>query len=322
MFIGKSKKYRNILKEIERISELRSDVLIIGESGSGKGVIAKIIHEKSRTPGDNRQFIRVNLSHMKQKELSAILSNLDDKFEETAEFVPNRETGLSKEATIVIEQVETAGYQNQKQLAEFLNKLTGLRILQNSHKVNTRVIVTITEAPSLLVEKNEITKDLAQYLDSFTSLFIPPLRDRKEDIPLLVEHFIGEACKKIGIQEPVLDINALGILLRYPWKNNIRELKAVIERSILFSSSGTFTLPPDIIDKGTKATRLLETILNGDGKTINGSLDTIERNIIDSALKKFEYNISKTAEFLGMSDEHLEYRAYQLGLTHKNNHGG
>lgn len=317
MFIGKSKIYRNILKEIGRISALSCDVLIIGEPGTGKGIIAEKIHDESGPSGDALPFIRVKLSHMKEKELSAILCNLRDNAEKPTELFPRGVTGFSKGTTIVIEQVETAGYQNQQQLVDFLNELTDLRSLQNGHKLNTRVIVTMMEAPSLLADKKEITEALAQYLDTFTRLFIPPLRDRKEDIPLLVEHFIAEACKKIGILEPVLDINALGNLLKHPWKNNIRELKAVIERSIIFSSSGTFTLPSDIIDEGTKATRLLETILNGDGKTIDGSLDTIERNIIDSALNKFEYNILKTAEFLEMSSEHLEYRAHELGLIHK-----
>jgi len=317
MFIGKSKIYRNTLKEIGRISALRCDVLIIGEPGTGKGVIAEKIHDESGTSGEALPFIRVKLSHMKENELSAILCNLRDNGEKPTELFPRGVTGLSKGGTIVIEQVDTAGYRNQQHLVDFLNELTGLRSLKNRHKLDTRVIVTITEAPSLLADKKEITEELAQYLDSFTTLFIPPLRDRKEDIPLLVEHFIADACNKIGIQEPVPDINALGILLIHPWKNNTRELKAVIERSILLSSSGTFTLPPDIVDEGTRATRLLDTIFNGDGKTINGSLDTIERNIIDSALKKFDYNISKTAEFLEMSNDHLEYRANELGLLNK-----
>ncbi len=317
MFIGKSKIYRNILKEIGRISALRCDVLIIGEPGTGKGVIAKKIHDESGTSGDALPFIRVKLSHMKKNELSAILYNLRDIGEKPTELFPRGVTGLSKGATIVIEQVETAGYRNQQHLVDFLNELTGLRSLQNRHKLDTRVIVTMKETPSLLADKKEITEDLAQYLDSFTTLFIPPLRDRKEDIPLLVEYFITEVCNKIGVQKPVPGINALGVLLIHPWKKNIRELKTVIERSIHLSSSGTFTLPPDIVDGDTKATRLLETIFNADGTTIDGSLDTIERNIIDSALKKFEYNISKTAEFLEMSSEHLEYRAHELGLKHK-----
>lgn len=317
MFIGKSKIYRNILKETGRISALGCDVLIIGEPGTGKCIIAKKIHDESGTSGDALPFIRVKLSYMKENELSAILCNLRDNAEESDELLPHCVTGFSKGATIVIEQIETAGYRNQKHLISFLNELACLRRLHNGQNLNTRVIVTITEEPSLLADKKEITEDLAQYLDSFTRLLIPPLRDRKEDIPHLVEYFIAEACKKIGILEPVLDINALGILLKHPWKNNIRELKAIIDRSILFSSSGTFTLPPDIFDEETKATRLLETIFNADGKTINGSLDTIERNIIDSVLKKFEYNISKTAEFLEMSSEHLEYRAHELGLIHK-----
>jgi DNA-binding NtrC family response regulator len=322
ILIEKSKKYKRISKEIISISASKCDVLIIGEPGTGKGVIAKKIYEETGRFDNELPYTRVKLSHMKEKELSDILCKLENNPQETVELVSPYISMQSKVATIVIEEVETAGYQNQKRLISFLNRLTCLRSLYNDHMINIRVIITVREAPSLLVDKNEITVELAQYLESFTRIFIPPLRENREDILHLVEHFITETCRKIGIQEPVLDINTISILLEHPWKNNIRELKSVIGRSILFSSCGTFTLPRDFVDKEMKVTRLLETMLDGKGKTIDGSLDTIERNVIDSALKKFKINILKTAEYLGMSQEHLEFRATQLGLIQKNNYGG
>jgi DNA-binding NtrC family response regulator len=131
----------------------------------------------------------------------------------------------------------------------------------------TRIIATIKNDPLKLAQKREMTVELAHYLTIFTRLFVPPLRERKEDIPYLVEHFVNEACRKVGILEPVIDIRAVNILLDQPWRNNIEELKFVIDRSILLSNDGVFNLPEEIIrNADVKVNRMVEAIYTTFGK--------------------------------------------------------
>ncbi len=314
--IGKSKAIKSIIKQVNKLSAKNDDILIIGERGSGKSVIAKYIHDASVNGNERMPLIELKLANIDEKELSAVLFGHE---EDVSSDLPDASRkGLATIAdggTILIDEMENTSFRNQKKVLQFLNQLQDLRNRTDEKPVKIRVIITTKNDPLKLAQRNELVAEFANHLATFTRLFVPPLRERKEDIPLLVEHFVVESSRKIGIQGPVIDINAIGILVDQPWKNNIRELKAVIERSVVFSTNGLFTLPQDMIDDKAKVTRMLESILTGEGQEVNGSLDTIERGLIDSALKRFQYNFSKAALFLGMKKETLEHRAQQLGVV-------
>jgi len=312
--IGKSKAIKNINKQIQKFASRKDDILIIGERGSGKSVVGKKIHYDRVRGNDTVPLIDVKLHNLGEHELSAALFGYSEGTPGLPDTSRNSLTDLVEGGTILIEEIESANYRNQMKLVHFLNELKELRD-SNTDPVNVRIIVTTKDNPVKLSQRNEIIPELADHLAPLSTLEIPPLRERKEDIPLLVEHFMNEACKQIGIQEPIMDINALSILVNHEWKNNIRELKTVIDRSVVFSSNGMFMLPQDLIDEQSKVTRMLESVLTGAGQEFDGSLDTIERGLIDSALKRFEFNFSKAAQFLGMNQHSLEHRASQLGLV-------
>jgi DNA-binding NtrC family response regulator len=317
--IGKSKAIRNITKQIGKLSKRNDNVLIVGERGVGKGEIARSLHTLSNDSADQVPFLVLNPASVHEDELSAILFGYHEGTPGLPDTSRNGLAEIATGGTILIEEIETAGHSNQIKILNFLSEISSGQNRKNDPAAKKiRVIVTAKEDPVKLAEKNEILAELAEQLSSFQSVIVPPLRERKEDIPHLIEHFINVACAKIGIGEPVMDINAISILVNQPWKRNIHELKAVIDRSVLFSSNGMFTLPQDMVDEGSKVTRMLETILTDSGQEINSSLDTIERGLIGSALQRFGNNLEKAAGFLGMNRDKLEHRASQLGLVRVN----
>jgi arginine utilization regulatory protein len=293
--IGQSKAVKNIIKQIKTLSAKQNDILIIGEQGSGKSIVAENIHAASRNGKEHSQPIIITPTEISEKELSSILARSTD----------------ARIGTVIIDEIERASYRKQGLLSQFIGQLRS-RQERSNETPYVRIIVTIKSDPVKLANKKQLTNELAQNLSKFTRLFVPPLRDRKEDIPQLVEHFVNEACSKIGITEPAIDINALSVLVEQPWKHNIRELKTVIERSVIFSTNGMFSLPPEMVDESVKVTRLLGTLFTVDGEKIDESLDTIERGLLYSTLKRFNYNFSKAAEFLGMNKQRLQDRVNQL----------
>ncbi|HJW27730.1 MAG TPA: helix-turn-helix domain-containing protein, partial [Saprospiraceae bacterium] len=161
----------------------------------------------------------------------------------------------------------------------------------------------------------KLLEDLYNKLNSFEKIEIPPLRERPEDIPLLVKHFTSELCREIGIGELAIDINAIDVLVRQTWKENIRELKAVVDKSVLFSNGGRFMLPPELVDEKTEVVKMINNIVNGQDFVLDKSLDAIEKGIIERALQKFGFNQSKAAGFLGMTEQTLRYKLKRLNIA-------
>ncbi len=312
--IGTSKAIKNINKQIKNFSSSPEDILIIGEPGTGKSIVANYIHNLSVSGNKKIPIIDLKLTHIEETELYAVLFGYRENTPGSPDTSQKDTASITEGGTVLMEEVGKTSFRYQKYIVNFLNELPGLRDPSNDNPLKLRVILTINDNPATLVYKHELLEDLAKQIISFNKIHIPPLRERKEDIPYLVEHFVVDACNKLNISEPAIDINAISILVNQPWKNNIRELKAVIDRSVIFSSNGMFTLPSELIDDKSKVTRLLETILTGEGQEINAPLDTIERGLINSTLKRFDFDLSRAAQFLGMNQDTLQNRADQLGL--------
>jgi two-component system response regulator AtoC len=180
--------------------------------------------------------------------------------------------------------------------------------------VNTRVILTVKHPPEELLSAHKIYEDLAAKLNDFESITVLPLRERPEDIPVLVKHFVNEISKDLGIKDVAIDINAIDILVRHSWKENIRELKAVIDKSILFSEGGKFVLPTELTDEKTEVVKMINNVISGQEFVLDNSLDVIEKGIIERALDRFGFNQSRAASFLGMTEQTLRYKLKRLAI--------
>ena len=312
--VGKSKAVDQLIKQISSLAKNRRDVVLVGEAGVGKGAIAKNIYFGS---GSGKEpFMSINLSVLDDRELEAVLFG----FDRGVEGLPyTSKRGLFEQAnggTVLIEEIEEASFRNQMKILNFINERKTRRIGGDSKEnVDIRLIVTLKADPAELVEKRKLLEELHARIVEFERVEIPPLRQRTEDIPLLVRHFATEICRELGIGDLVIDINAIDVLVRQPWRENIRELKAVVDKSVLFSNEGRFMLPPELVDEKTEVVKMINNIMAGQEFILDKSLDVIEKGIIERSLEKFGFNQSKAAQFLGMTEQTFRYKLKRLGIA-------
>jgi DNA-binding NtrC family response regulator len=314
--VGKSKAVDHLIKQISDLAKTRQDVVLVGEAGVGKGAIAKNIFFGSTGGRADKPFMSINLSVLDDRELEAILFGYD----RGAEGYPQTsKRGLFEQAnggTVLIEELEEASFRNQLKILNFINERKTRRIGSNSNEtVDIRLLITLKALPSALVEKRKLLGELASRIQEFEPVEIPPLRERPEDIPLLVKHFSTELCKELGLPELVIDINAIDVLVRQPWRENVRELKAVVDKCVLFSNEGRFNLPPELVDEKTEVVKMINNIMAGQEFVLDRSLDIIEKGIIERSLEKFGFNQSKAATFLGMTEQTFRYKLKRLGIA-------
>lgn len=315
--IGKSKAVENLRRRITQLGASSKDVLIVGELGSGRGTAARELHVQQfgGLNGDH-PFITINASVLEDREFEATLFG----FEKGAPGMPpTTKRGAFEMAdggTLLIEDVDELSFRNQMHILSFLETRTAKRLgATTGSPVRVRLILTMKHPIEELIEENKLYDKFASALKGFELLNVPALRERPEDIPILAKYFVSEICRDLGIKEVVLDINAIDILVRQPWRENIRELKAVIDKAILFSSGGKFVLPPELTDEKTEIVKMLNNIEGGQAFVLENSLDVIERGIIERALNKFGFNQSRAAAFLGMTEQTLRYKLKRLGIA-------
>lgn len=314
--IGKSRAVEQLLKQINALAKSRRDVLIVGEAGVGKGAVAKNIYSTSEAEGAHKPFMSINLSVLDDKELESVLFGFDRGVEGLPYTTKRGLFELANGGTVLVEEIEEASFRNQMKILSFMNERAARRIGgSKAEPVDIRLIVTVKEDPKALVEKRKLLEDLYNKLGDFERVVIPPLRDRPEDIPLLVKHFAGELTREIGIADLTIDINAIDVLVRQSWRENIRELKAVVDKSVLFSNGGRFMLPPELVDEKTEVVKMINNIATGQDFVLDKSLDAIEKGIIERALQRFGFNQSKAAGFLGMTEQTLRYKLKRLNIA-------
>jgi DNA-binding NtrC family response regulator len=290
--------------------------LVIGEPGVGKGIVAKRIHsEQFGDTNGQHPFLSVNASVIDDRELEAVLFGFE---KGVPGMPPTTKRGLfelAENGSVLIEEIEDASFRNQMKILDFVRSRVTKRMGgEEGRTVNTRVILTLKRSPEDLLSAHKLYEDLAAKLNDFEPITVLPLRERPDDIPVLVKHFVNEISKDLGIKEVAIDINAIDILVRHPWKENIRELKAVIDKSILFSEGGRFVLPSELTDEKTEVVKMINNVISGQEFVLDNSLDVIEKGIIERALDRFGFNQSRAASFLGMTEQTLRYKLKRLAI--------
>ncbi len=309
--VGKSKAVDQLIKQISSLAKSRRDVLIIGESGVGKGAVAKDIFIGGKNFGGNGPFLSINLSVTDDRELDILL--LGHERQGPGPSAPQR--GVLDQGNggmIVFEELEEASFRNQLKVLAFMAERNAPGL---PSPIDLRVIVTMKEDPSILLEKHKLMEDVAARIREFEKVEIPPLRERTEDIPMLVRHFTSDICKELEIPDLVIDINAIDVLIRQPWRDNIRGLKSVVDKCVLFAQDGRFILPPELVDEKTEVAKMINNITAGQEFILDRSLDVIEKGIIERSLEKFGFNQSRAAQFLGMTEQTFRYKLKRLGIA-------
>lgn len=312
--VGKSKAVDALVKQIAVLAKSRRDVVIVGEGGVGKGAVAKNIYLHGKPSGSDGPFLSVNLSVADDQELEQILFG-GERGLPAANGAPRTSVlDLLPRGTLLIENLEDASFRTQMKVLSFMNERKNRRS-ESASAGDLRVIFTLKAEPSVLLDQRKLLDELYAKVKDLDRVDIPPLRQRQEDIPLLVKHFTAEICREMNMPELAIDINAIDVLVRQPWRENVRELKSVIDKCVLFSTDGRFVLPPELLDEKTEVVKMINNIMAGQEFVLDKSLDVIEKGIIERSLEKFGFNQSKAAQFLGMTEQTFRYKLKRLGIA-------
>ncbi|MEN2994339.1 MAG: sigma-54 dependent transcriptional regulator [Thermodesulfovibrio sp.] len=308
--IGKSQKMLHVLDIVKKATPTNATVLIYGESGTGKELIARAIHYNS--PRKDKPFIAINCAAIPETLIESELFG----YEPGAFTGANtRKIGLIESAdkgTLFLDEIAELPLSTQSKLLRVLQDKEVRRIgSKDTIKVDVRIIAATNKNLSELVQNSKFREDLYYRLKVIT-VEIPPLRERKEDIPELVNFFIEKYSKEFGKKIVGIEDKALQALLNYTWPGNIRELESVIERAIIICEKDKITLN-DIQDELRMITPKNLFDINIPDEGIN--YEELEKELIKKALIKSNFVIAKAARLLGMSYDTFWYRLKKFGIS-------
>jgi DNA-binding NtrC family response regulator len=293
--IGNSGAIRSLYRVIEQAAPTQASVLISGESGTGKELIAQTIHELS--PRTSFPFVAINCAAIPETLLESEIFG-----HEKGAFTGahDRRTGvfeLAHRGTLFLDEIAEMQPATQVKLLRVLQERTFRRLGgRQEQTVDVRVIAATNLNPLEAVRSGKLREDLYYRLNVF-AVELPPLRDRREDIPLLVQTFLNEFNTRNGKAVRAVDQEAMYILEHYPWPGNIRELRNVMERATILAD-GEFIevrhLPPILLSRGEES---LPTVTLAPGTTV----DEAERRLILLTLEHTRNNKTRAAEILGIS---------------------
>ncbi len=314
-FFGKSAKIKRLLASVEKLS-LSADttILLQGESGTGKEEFARYIHQHS--PRKDASFIQINCSAI-PRELaeSELFGHEKGAFTGALQKTKLGKFELANGGTILLDEIGELTPELQVKLLRVLQEKKFYRIGgEKEISVDVRILAATNRNLDEEVKKGNFREDLFYRLN-VASIFIPPLRERKEDIPILAYSFMKEFSNKFNKQIKGIDPDALENLVSYPWKGNIRELRNVMERAVILLEGDE--LKENHFNFLAEATRgnfageekfLLK--IPPDGVKI----DVVLKTLIQKTLKITKGNQVKAAKVLGLSRSKLRYRMEQLGI--------
>ena len=304
--ISKSKNFQKILQQIEQVASTDATVLILGESGTGKELIARAVHNISNR--SKRPLVKVNCTTLPA---NLIESELFGHEKGAFTGAMERKIGrfeLADGGTIFLDEIGELPVDLQSKLLRVLQEGEFERLGNpRTMKVNVRVIAATNRNLEMAIEKKEFREDLYYRLNVFP-IQTPPLRERKEDIPLLVPHFIRKYESRIGKKITGIAPGVMESLCAYHWPGNIRELENLIERALILTRNTTLEYG-DWVPVAKK---------NIHGKAIAQTLDEVEKNHIITILKLVNWKVSGekgAAKMLGLNPTTLEAKMKKLGIV-------
>lgn len=308
--IGTSEKMRQVFDLVERVSKTNVTVLIEGESGTGKELIAKGIHfSGTRKDGP---FIAINCAAIPETLIEAELFGYK---KGAFTGAVGESKGKFEEAdggTLFLDEISTMPLQSQTRLLRVLQEQEVTRLGENTpRKVDVRIIAATNETLPELIKENTFREDL-YYRLAVVPITIPPLRERRKDIPILTEHFVTRSALKHGVKPPKIERDVFKIFFDHPWMGNVRELENLVERMVVLSDGDALTLDdvPTTVKNPLPVNGKLWFSLPSD--PIN--LDELEREIIRISLQRHDGNQSQTSRYLGITRSALIYRMQKYGL--------
>jgi two-component system response regulator PilR (NtrC family) len=310
--IGRSGRMQEIFSIVQRIAKTQSTVLISGESGTGKELIARAVHYNS---GRRGKFVSINCGALPENLLESELFG-----HERGAFTGaiREKRGLFQEAergTIFLDEIGETSTAMQIKLLRVLQERLVRKVGSNTEsQVDVRVIAATNRDLSESIKNGTFREDLF-YRINVIPIALPALRQRKEDIPLLVEHFIAKYCANLGVPQKRISADAMRAIEKYHWPGNVRELENVVERMIALETSEVLTtksLPEAVLLGGSIPDVTFD--LPPDGISLEDHLEAIGKIFMMKALERTGGVQTQAAELLRMSFRSFRYYAKKYDL--------
>ena len=303
--IGRSTALKKVLHQVEQVAETDATVLILGETGTGKELFARAVHDLS--PRKDRPLVKVNCAALPP---TLIESELFGHEKGSFTGALSRKIGrfeLADEGTIFLDEIGDLPLELQAKLLRILQEGEFERLGNTSTiKVNVRVIAATNRDIEKEVADGNFREDLYYRLNVFP-LTLPPLRKRKKDLPLLVQTFVSKFCKKLGKNIEMIPKDVMDRIEAYSWPGNVRELENIIERAVIVSSGDSLQINDSLVTKTTNSKN-----------TSQVTLQDAERDHILNILKDTDWVISGNkgaAKILDLNPNTLRSRMQKLGIS-------
>ncbi len=311
--IGESTALNNILGVVNRVAKTDVRVLITGENGTGKELVARKIHRLSSR--NNAKLVEVNCAAIPNELIESELFG-----HEKGSFTGAMQQRIGKfelahKGTLFLDEIGDMSMQAQAKVLRAIEECKIERVGGNKTiEVDVRIISATNKNLKEEIEKGCFREDLYHRLNVIP-VHVPPLRERAEDIPLLVKHFIADICSKYKMPEIKFSTEALNLLKGLPWPGNVRELRNIVERIIIM-------VPKDVVEVSDIENILPQSKANLDGLlNISNSFqdfkEKTEKAFILKQLETNNWNISKTAEILDIQRSHLYAKMKKFGIDNK-----
>lgn len=310
--VGESVAIRGVLKQIIKVAPTDSTALILGESGTGKELIATSIFEHSKRA--DKPFVKINCAAMPEELLESELFGHEKGAFTGAVSRKSGKFEVANKGTIFLDEIGDMPLKLQSKILRVLQEKEFDRVGGTKPiKVDVRFIAATNKNLENMVKEGRFREDLYFRLNVFT-IFLPPLKERKEDIPLIVERFLKDAPTKLGVNSA-----ALQLLIGYNWPGNIRELQNTIERATVMTDSGEIETQhlPDRVNMGFTGGILEPSEEGRNTVSIDDQIKEIEKGIIIEALKKTNGVQIKAAEMLGINQRSLWHRVKKYAIDVK-----
>ncbi|HYI76164.1 MAG TPA: sigma-54 dependent transcriptional regulator, partial [Chryseolinea sp.] len=300
--IGKSQAIQEVFNLTDKVAKTEANVLILGENGTGKELIARAIHQRS--PRKNNSFVSVDMGAITETLFeSELFGHKKGAFTDAREDRPGR-FELANRGTLFLDEIGNLSLALQGKLLSVLQSRIVTRVGSNqAQPIDIRLICATNMPLHKMVQEGTFRQDLLYRINT-VEVRVPPLCERVEDIPLLAQHYLSHYAKKYHKLVKLITPEAMDRLKRYAWPGNIRELQHAIERAVIMTDSDTLQESDFLLSRSITAGAVSNTL----------NLDEVERTAIAKALQLHNGNISKAADELGLTRASLYRRMEKYGL--------
>jgi len=310
--VSQSQKMEEVINVAARVADSKANVLITGENGTGKEVLAKGIHYLSSRR--DAPFVAVNVPALTETLLESELFGHEKSAFTGADKMKKGRFEIAHGGTIFLDEVGDIPQSIQVKLLRVLQEHQFERVGGNEKiEVDVRIIAATNKDLEQKIKSGSFREDL-YYRLNVVSIKIPPLRERKEDILPMIESFIEKYCKENNKQKIEISKEAADVLMKYNYPGNVRELENIIERGVVLTRGNVITLndlPMNI--KGFKEERMLAA--SGEG-TLTEQVEALEKQLIFDALLESDGNQTKAGKLLGLTERNLRYKLKKYNIKH------